>query len=47
MGIDWGPVKGLTQDHLYWAIGDVEPTGLNLVVDSEGKPLKWPTYDQE
>ena len=47
VGIDWGPVKGLTQDHLYWAKGDIEPSGLTRVVDSEGVPLKWPKYDQE
>ena len=47
VGTDWGPVKGLTQEQLYWAIGDPGPSGLDRVLDSEGEPLIWPRCDQE
>ena len=45
-GVDWGPVKGLTQEHLYFAVGDIEPTGLDAVVGPEGEVLKWPRYEE-
>ena len=41
-GVDWGPVRGLTQEQLDWACGDTEPSMSNKVIDTKtGEQLIW------